>query len=137
MDDETMTPRATPSLWLALQAHDAPALIDWCIGVLGFRLTARHDEGDTVAHAELLAAEGTGGLMIGSFEEGRPFSIAPGTANAYLVSADPEAIQARAVAAGAEIVRPLGETDYGSRELTLRDPEGNGWSVGTYPGQGG
>jgi len=43
-----------------------------------------------------------------------------------------DALHDRAVAAGAEIVRPLQDTDYGSREFSSRDPEGNHWSFGTY-----
>jgi uncharacterized glyoxalase superfamily protein PhnB len=38
----------------------------------------------------------------------------------------------RAVAAGAEVVRPIHDTDYGSRDYIVRDPEGNLWSFGTY-----
>lgn len=38
----------------------------------------------------------------------------------------------RARRADAEIVRPLADTDYGSREFMSRDPEGNIWSFGTY-----
>lgn len=38
----------------------------------------------------------------------------------------------RAHAAGAEIVRELHDTDYGSRNYVARDPEGNLWSFGTY-----
>ena len=42
----------------------------------------------------------------------------------------------RAVAEGAEIPRPLADTDYGSREYTASDLEGNLWSFGTYrPGK--
>jgi uncharacterized glyoxalase superfamily protein PhnB len=29
-------------------------------------------------------------------------------------------------------VRELIDTDYGSREFSVRDPEGNLWSFGTY-----
>jgi uncharacterized glyoxalase superfamily protein PhnB len=29
-------------------------------------------------------------------------------------------------------VRPLHDTDYGSRDYMIRDPEGNLWSVDTY-----
>jgi uncharacterized glyoxalase superfamily protein PhnB len=39
---------------------------------------------------------------------------------------------ARAVQAGAEIVRPLTDQDYGSREYAAKDPGGNVWSFGTY-----
>lgn len=40
----------------------------------------------------------------------------------------------RARAAGAEITADLHVTDYGSRDFAARDPEGNRWSFGTYPG---
>lgn len=43
-------------------------------------------------------------------------------------------IHARAVAAGATMVRELVETDYGSLDFAVRDPEGNIWSFGTYRG---
>ncbi|MFR9750988.1 VOC family protein [Nocardia sp. 004] len=47
---------------------------------------------------------------------------------------DPDALFARATAAGAEVVRDLRDEDYGSRGFTVRDPEGNLWSFGTYWG---
>lgn len=50
----------------------------------------------------------------------------------YLVVADPDAHHDRAVAAGATVIRELTDTDYGSREYSVTDPEGNGWSFGTY-----
>ena len=56
----------------------------------------------------------------------------PGAACLYLVVEDPDAHYQRAVAAGAEIVQPLEDADYGSRGYTARDPEGNLWSFGTY-----
>ena len=37
-----------------------------------------------------------------------------------------------AEAAGAEIVTPMEETPYGSREYVARDPEGHLWSFGSY-----
>jgi uncharacterized glyoxalase superfamily protein PhnB len=37
-----------------------------------------------------------------------------------------------AAAAGAEIVLPPTDQDYGSRDFAARDPEGNIWSFGTY-----
>jgi hypothetical protein len=45
-----------------------------------------------------------------------------------------DALHARAADAGAEITRAPQDTDYGSREFALRDPEGNTWSFGTYRG---
>ncbi len=52
----------------------------------------------------------------------------------YVVTADVDALHDRAVAAGAEIVVALHDTDYGSRDFTARDPEGARWSFGTYAG---
>jgi uncharacterized glyoxalase superfamily protein PhnB len=54
------------------------------------------------------------------------------TLSAYIVVADADATHARAVAAGAPIIRPLQDTPYVSREFAVRDPEGHSWSVGTY-----
>lgn len=53
---------------------------------------------------------------------------------AYVVTDDPDALHARAVAHGAKVIQELHETDYGSRDFAVADPEGNRWSFGTYPG---
>jgi uncharacterized glyoxalase superfamily protein PhnB len=53
-------------------------------------------------------------------------------AEAKEVVDDPDAHHERAVAAGATVVRPLEDMEYGSREYSVRDPEGNLWSFGTY-----
>jgi uncharacterized glyoxalase superfamily protein PhnB len=52
-----------------------------------------------------------------------------------VVTDDPDRLFERAVAAGAEVTQPLHDTDYGSREFAVRDPEGNRWSFGTYRGE--
>ena len=38
----------------------------------------------------------------------------------------------RAVAAGAKVIQPLTDTDYGSHAFTVADYEGNHWHLGTY-----
>lgn len=60
---------------------------------------------------------------------------APGNDSVYVVCDEPDALFARATAAGAEVVRGLKDEDYGSRGFTVRDPEGNLWSFGTYRGE--
>jgi uncharacterized glyoxalase superfamily protein PhnB len=60
--------------------------------------------------------------------------LQPGSFGAYVVCDDPDALFARATAAGAEVLMPLHDTDYGSRDFMVRDPEGNRWSFGTYRG---
>jgi uncharacterized glyoxalase superfamily protein PhnB len=123
----------------ALRYKDAPAAIEWLCNVLGCTKHAVYaNEDGTIAHAEL--ALGGGMIMLGSAkddEHGKRFR-SPGevgdveTRSAYVVVADVEAVYARAQAAGAVIVRPIQNTDYGSREFAISDPEGHSWSVGTY-----
>jgi uncharacterized glyoxalase superfamily protein PhnB len=43
-----------------------------------------------------------------------------------------DALHERAKAAGAEVVMEPMDTDYGSRDFAIRDPEGNLWNFGTY-----
>jgi uncharacterized glyoxalase superfamily protein PhnB len=50
----------------------------------------------------------------------------------YVQVDDIDAHYARAEAAGARIVRPLANTDYGAREYSVYDSEDNLWSFGTY-----
>ncbi|MEB3022327.1 VOC family protein [[Mycobacterium] crassicus] len=123
-----------PTVWVTLQAHDPLELIDYYVDTFGFVLTARHG-GDTVKHAELLWPEGSGGIMLGAHQPGAGWCREPGTAGAYVVTADPDGCYERVVSRKADIVRPLADTDYGAREFTVRDPEGNLWNFGDYTGE--
>ncbi|PZS36733.1 MAG: glyoxalase [Pseudonocardiales bacterium] len=132
------TPSETPppNVWPTLRAYDARALIRFLVDAFGFTETAVIGDGDTVNHAELAWPPG-GGVMLGSHRESPedPWPVQPGTGACYAVTDDVDTLHARAVAAGAEITRPLQDTDYGSREFAARDPEGNRWSFGTYRGE--
>ena len=71
--------------------------------------------------------------MLGSTGEGDArFNQGARRYSLYVVVEDPDAHHARAKEAGATIERELNDTDYGSREYSVRDPEGNRWSFGTY-----
>ena len=123
-----------PTVWPAFQAHDPRAVIDFLVA-LGFLETACYaDESGTIQHAQLDWPEG-GGVMLGVHKTAGPFTQQPGTTAAYVVTADPDAVLARARAAGLDVPAGTEERDYGSQELALRDPEGNQWSFGTYPGE--
>ncbi len=41
----------------------------------------------------------------------------------------------RATASGARALREPTDEDYGGRDCSLLDPEGNQWSFGSYPGE--
>ena len=126
-----------PQVWPTLRARDARALIRFLVDAFGFEETVVYGNGDHVDHAQLSWPPG-GGVMLGSApasgsEDVR--TVTPGTFAAYVVTDDPDALFARAKAAGAQVTRELHETDYGSRDFAVRDPEGNLWSFGTYPGE--
>jgi uncharacterized glyoxalase superfamily protein PhnB len=125
-----------PQVWPTLRAHDARGLIKFLVDAFGFEETVVYGDGDRVDHAQLSWPPG-GGIMLGSArkagEDDR--SVQPGSFAAYVVTDDPDAVHAKATAAGAEILEELHETDYGSRDFAAADPEGNRWSFGTYRGE--
>jgi uncharacterized glyoxalase superfamily protein PhnB len=128
-----------PTVWPSLRARDAHALIAFLVDAFGFEATAVFAEGPLVQHAQLDWPLG-GGAMLGSAREEDDaehggVAVAPGMAAAYVVTDAPDALLARATAAGARLVRPLEDTEYGSRQFSVRDPEGNVWSFGTYRGE--
>ena len=126
-----------PQVWPTLRARDARALIRFLVDAFGFEETVVYGAGDIVQHAQLSWPPG-GGVMLGSAD--RPgledrWPQPPGGFSAYVVTDDPDGLFARATAAGAEVLSGLHETDYGSRDFAVRDPEGNRWSFGTYRGE--
>ncbi|MGV9415616.1 VOC family protein [Nocardia sp. NPDC003693] len=134
--NESATTKTLATIWPALIYRDAGAAITFLENAFGFECTARHGSGDVVEHAEL-RYPGGGGIMLGSVRAGSTLSEQPaGIGAIYIVTAEPDALYARAVAAGATIVRELrDETDYESRGFTCRDPEGVYWSFGDYAGE--
>ena len=124
-----------PNIFSAVRYADAPSVISFLVEAFGFARHEVHAAPDgTIAHAEL--SLGTGLLMLGSAtppDPANPWSaVAAGIYAALATPADVDAHHARAVRAGAEVVRPLETTSYGSREYSARDLEGHLWSFGTY-----
>src|SRR4051794_41108401 len=129
-----------PQVWPTLHARDARALIDFYVRGLGFTETVTYsDDAGRVVHAELAWPHG-GGIMLGSARDtsqGDAWPLRLGSFGAYAVVADPAEIDAlyeRAIAAGATSLRAPHDTDYGSHDCAVLDPEGNHWSFGTSPG---
>ena len=127
-----------PQVWPTLRARDARGLIRFLVEAFGFEETVVYGEGDRVDHAQLSWPAG-GGIMLGSARdeaaEGDSWPLRPGTFGAYVVTDDPDGLVPRAIAAGAKVLRELHDTDYGSRDFAVTDPEGNHWSFGTYRGE--
>ena len=118
--------------WPALSFRDADAMIEWlkAVGFVEHATFREEHDPAVVAHAEWLWPDG-GGILSGSGRPAGGVSTAGGWAVA-VVTADPDAAFARAVAAGASVVRAMVDQDYGGRGGTVADPEGNSWSFGDY-----
>jgi len=128
-----------PTVWPILTYRDARAAIAFLRDAFGFEeraAYARDGDESIIEHAEMAWPLG-GGVMFGTAgKDDGPFgSRAPGNDCVYVVCEDPDALFERATAAGAEVVAGLKDEDYGSRGFTVRDPEGNLWSFGTYAGE--
>ena len=132
-----MTDNPDPTVWPALRYDDAPAAIRFLVDVLGFTETlVVAGPNGSIAHAELRWPEG-GAVMLGSTghpADGIHDAMQPGHSAIYVVSEHVDAIHAKAVRAGAEITAELHDTDFGSHTFSLRDTEGNAWTIGTYRG---
>jgi uncharacterized glyoxalase superfamily protein PhnB len=126
------------TIWPCLNYRDARAAIAFLVAAFGFRetLVVPGDTDDVVVHAELRWPEG-GGVMLGTADRpGNEFSTLPTScASVYVVTDDVRAVYASAIAAGATMVREMHHEDYGSTGFSVRDPEDNIWSFGTYRGE--
>ena len=123
----------TQVFYPAFRYRDARAAIDWLVEALGFEVAMVVDgDGERdVAHAELRL--GSGMIMLGSESSSADkWGSHAGQSWVYVAVEEPDALYERAKAAGAEIVMEPMDTDYGSRDFAIRDPEGNLWNFGTY-----
>ncbi len=113
----------SPNIYPFMRFADANAGLEWLARAFSLQEhVVYRDDGGAVQHAEL--SLGPGIVMFGQGD--------PSEQGVYVAVEDVDAHYERAKAAGAEIVRELEDTDYGSREYTARDPEGHLWSFGTY-----
>lgn len=123
----------TIGLWQTIRCENADAQMSW-LEAIGFTVQAVHrNEMDPslVDHAQLLWGT-TGGVMLGSHRDDGNWDLSPGTAGTYVVVDDPDDVHARAIAAGGVSINEPNDPPYGGREASVRDPEGNLWSFGTY-----
>jgi uncharacterized glyoxalase superfamily protein PhnB len=123
----------------SLRYRNAPAAIEWLSRVFGFQKNlVVPDESGGIAHAQL--SFGDGMIMLGSVRDhewGRfikqPNEIdGAATQSIYLVTPDADVIYERAKNAGAEILIPVRDEEYGGRSFSCRDLEGHLWTIGTY-----
>lgn len=122
------------SIWASVVSDDAVALRGWLLA-LGFTEDLLiPGEGDgAIHHCQLDWPEG-GRILLSSSGE-RPTPCRSGTSSLHVVTADPDAVMARARTLDASVVHELvDQTDYPSRDFTVADPDGNHWTFATFAG---
>ena len=111
--------------------RDAAASIEFLELALGAeRVAAYADDEGRISHAEIRIGESV--VMCGDERTGSQ-ATRPGVSVVYVVVPDADAAYERARAAGADVTEPV-DQDYGSRDITVTDLDGNRWSLGTYAG---
>jgi uncharacterized glyoxalase superfamily protein PhnB len=121
-----------PAVWTTLTYRDPQAALAFLTSAFGFTERAVHTDGEQLVHVELTftGPDGTavGGLMFGDGGDQKRI----GNGCVHVVTGEPDALFERAVAGGATVVRSPEDTDYGSRQFIVLDPEDNLWSFGTW-----
>lgn len=127
-------------LSVSLTYADAPGAIRFLCEAFGFqlRLEVPGDQPDEVRHSEL--SLGSAVVFVSSPKPDQRREAPPSgssvACSVCVVISDPDTHYNRAVDAGAEVVHPLKDEDYGSRGYMVRDPGGHLWYFGTYkPGR--
>jgi uncharacterized glyoxalase superfamily protein PhnB len=139
---EQVPTMSTPAT--AMRYRDVAAAADWLCTAFGFEeQTALTDDTGRTLYAQLtfgralLMLAPVGDSPIEQFMK-QPDEVGGAeTQSTYFLVSDADAHHDRARAAGAEIVLPVEDDDFGGRGYTCRDPEGHLWTFGTYdPWQG-
>ena len=120
------------SIYPVLKYQDAHAAMDFLERAFGFERGAVHeDDAGRIVHGELRLGDDP--IAISTTGAGNPtFDQGTGRSVVYVALDEVDSMHDRAKQAGAEIVMELEDQDYGSRDFSARDPEGNVWSFGTY-----
>jgi PhnB protein len=129
----------TGGIWAALNYADAVAGIRFMTDVLGFEedLVVTGEDSTVVEHSQLRWPEGGVVQAASANRPGNVYSERPiGTESLYVITANPQVVYDRCVAASVEVVQAPESPDYDPDGMvfSIRDAEGNIWSFGTYAG---
>lgn len=124
------------NIWPGISYDDANAARKW-LAALGFEegVVADGEGPGEIQHSEMRWPEGGRAMVHSRGKADDTFETAAGRSNVYVVCVDPDEVFTRATALGATVLRPMEDTDYGSRGFSIADVEGNSWSFGTYAGE--
>ena len=126
-----------PHLWTA----SLPASVAWYREVLGFTPSAWFPDEEAPTWCRL--RRGDVWLMVAVVPDptgladnqqylaalGPRLAAGGGAVSMYLHVDDVDAVHAAAIAAGAEVIEDVWDAWWGGRQFTVRDPDGNWWTV--------
>lgn len=128
--------RAAQTFYPVMRYNDVGAAVAWLGRVFQFKKEmAVGEPAGKVVFATMSFNNGTIMLSSAPAEDLRltsPQSLGASTVAVHVSVPDVDAHYEKAVAEGAEIVRPLEDTEHGSRDYNARDPEGHIWAFSTY-----
>lgn len=131
-----MNAKATQTVYPVLRYNDVGAAVAWLGRVFQFEKEMMEGEPDSPIQFAMMKF-GDGAIMLSSTpaEDLRltsPKSLGASTAAVHVYVQDVDAHYKKAMAEGAEIVRPLEDTDHGSRDYNARDLENHVWAFSSF-----
>jgi Uncharacterized protein conserved in bacteria len=114
---------------------DATAAIEFYKLAFGATEVTRYDApGGKIGHAEIRVGDSIIMLADEHPDMGyrSPHAVGGTTVSIMLYIDDVDAVFARAIAAGAKVMRPVQDQFYGDRSGTLEDPFGHMWALATH-----
>ncbi|MEL6185520.1 MAG: VOC family protein [Myxococcota bacterium] len=119
----------TPTLTPRLVVEGADRAIAFYSDVFSAELIERYADGEHVVHAALRIGDAIFSLTEAhpKFNNHAPTQVGGASSMLTLLVDDPDAVAARMVAAGGEVIFPIADQFYGHREGRVRDPFGHLW----------
>lgn len=117
-----------------LTVNDARALVDFYKKAFGATELSRQ----STPSGQLIVEMSIEGERFYAVDENRAaFNVSPATlggttARMSLIVRDPDAVMARAIAAGGKVVFPIADQPYGMRQGRIADPSGHHWLIGKW-----
>ena len=128
--DSDRTKRQETSISPLLNVRNGAAAIEFYQAAFGAVVLSRVDEGSVVAQLCVddaifwLADESPQHLNLS------PATVGGSTVRMVLIADDPDSVFNRAIAAGAAVVWPVADQEYGWRVGRVVDPFGHHWEIG-------
>lgn len=117
-----------------LTVDDAAAAIEFYKNAFGATEHMRMPMGEKIGHADIVIGD-THIMLADEFPEMDklgPTSLGGSTCSLMIYVPDVDAAFEKAIAAGAEVTRPVEDQFYGDRSGWLKDPFGHEWTLATH-----